>query len=100
MTRLKSGQIALGIVCVLFNTSCFLSKAEGQQRASDIDRLKNEIATLQRDQTDSEIMLDERLLALENVTFKKAASEGAESEKLKKELEDLRAQLEETQKSL
>lgn len=107
MTCLKSSQVVFAIIAPLFVTSCFLSKSEGQLMASDIDRLKNEIATLQRERSDSETLnqrkqseVDGRLVALENVTFKKAAIEGAENDQLKRELEDLRSQLEETQKNL
>lgn len=107
MNRLKSGKIVLGTLSLLMTASCFVSKSEGQMMASEIDRLKNEIATLQRQRSDSEILQERkheeiagRFAALENVTFKKAAAEGAESERLKKELAELRGQLEETQKNI
>jgi TolA-binding protein len=107
MNRSKSGLLVLGSMSLLLTTSCFLSKAEGQIMANDIDRLRREIATLQRQGSDSEIVnqrkhdqIDGRLVSLEKFSFKRATTETNESDQLKKELADLRGQLEETQKNI
>jgi len=106
MKRLKSGCLVLGIASLSLLSSCVVTKAEGEQMSSDIARLKNEIATLQRERSDFVIVVEKkngelqsRVDALENVTFKKSASENVESDRLKKEVEQLRGQLEETQKN-
>jgi len=107
MTRLKSVRFFLAVPVLLLGTSCFVSKAEGQLMTTDIDGLKKDVATLQRERSDSEIVqrrkqgeIDTRLLALENVVFKRAASEGSENDRIQKELEELRNQLEEMQKGM
>jgi len=107
MMRLKSGKLLVLLPVLLFLTACFVSKSEGQLMSSDIDRLKTDVATLQRQRSDSEILqqkqqasVENRLGALENVSFKKAANEGSENERLQKELEALRGQIEEVQKGL
>lgn len=107
MTRLKSGRFLVLIPVLVFLTACLMSKSEGQLMASDIDRLKTDVATLQRQRSDSEILqqkqqasIENRIEALENVSFKKAANEGHENDRLQKELEALRGQIEEMQKGM
>lgn len=106
MKRLKSGCRILGIASLVLISSCVVTKAEGEQMSSDIARLKNEIATLQREKSDFTIVIERknselqsRISALEDVTFKKSTGESLESDRLKKEVEQLRGQLEETQKN-
>lgn len=99
MKRLKSGSLFLGLVGCILLSSCVLTREEGDQMASDIARLKNELAALQREQSDFEIRHERRVSALESVTYKKASIESAQSDQLKKEIEQLRGQLEEAQRS-
>lgn len=105
--RLKSGLVFLSVSVLLLLSSCVMMKAEGEQLRSDISRLKNEITTLQRDKSDFAIVMGRkyeqvqaRVTALENTTYRKASDESELSGQLRKEVEDLRGQLEEAQKNI
>ena len=103
MYSTKSGRIVFSVFLLSVSASCVVTKAEGEQMSADIARLKSEIAALQRDQSDfmiSDSTLKARVTALERITFKKASGDSEDSERLKRELEDIRGQLEETQKNL
>lgn len=85
---------------MLFGSACFVLRSEGEQMQQDIDQLKNEIATLQRERSDMQQRLNSRLQGLENTTFKRNADSGLEQNRLVTELQQLRGQLEETQHRL
>lgn len=97
----------ISLIFALSLCSCVMMRSEGDQIQSDISRLKDEIATLQREQYDSLNQIDRivkevklRTSMLENTTMKQNANADLDKDRLIGEVQELRGKLEETQHRL
>ncbi|MDA0713386.1 MAG: tetratricopeptide repeat protein, partial [bacterium] len=97
----------ISLMLVLPLCSCVMMRSEGDQIQSDISRLKDQIATLQREQYDSLNQIDHivkevklRTSTLENTAMKQNANADLDKDRLISEVQELRGKLEETQHRL
>lgn len=104
---MKIVRVALLPLVLLFLPACFVTRGEGDKILQDLDQLKNEVASLQRDRQELRHALEHRMkevnsrtAELEKFSFKQNADSGLEKERLLTELQQLRGQLEETQHKL
>ncbi len=97
----------LAFVSIFLMSSCFVTRSEGDQMLADMSRIKDEIASMQRERYDSLQQVNNhikdiksRTSSLEKNTFKQNADTSLEKEKFVSEIQQLRGQLEETQHHL
>ena len=97
----------LAVVSSLLMSACFVTRSEGDLMLADMSRIKDEIASLQRERFDSLQKVNNhikdikaRTSTLEKNNFKQSADTSLEKEKFVSEMQQLRGQLEETQFNL
>jgi TolA-binding protein len=105
-------QLALLALCGIpaLTSGCVTTRSEGQEMRSDIDQLKDEVASLQKAQDDNRALMDDRLAKtvariqqLEDTLtgLRRAdADSGVQLEKVIGELQSLRGELEEARYQL
>lgn len=92
-----------GVLLIALSTGCVVTRSEGDRIQADLDSLKSEVATLQRQRSDSNTQLSQlatRVGQLEHMTFSKAGAGDSQTNALAQEIQQLRDQLEQTQHQL